>query len=769
MPTSILYNFYAERIADRAFFSALGSALVGYSPLSAQSKPTIVYIQVALPVPLPRLFSYLPLPDQPLPEPGTRVRVPFGRQSQVGIVVSHGPEPELDPAKIKTIEACLDDHTLFSPALWKLAQTASRYYFTPLGLVLPQMIPVRLRKGESADPAAVTLWQLTDSGREVTLDSLKRAAQQQRIIAYLQAGKRLEDGKVTELEFSRQALKALTEKGLLAPHTEQPEPTQSWDRNWSGGEEPPRLNPEQAIAVSAINQHEGFGCFLLDGVTGSGKTEVYLSVMKEVLRRGQSVLVLVPEIGLTPQTIARFRRRFPLPMEVLHSAVNDTERLASWQRARAGGAAIVLGTRSALFTPLPELGLIVIDEEHDASFKQQEGFRYHGRDLAVMRAQLENVPIVLGSATPALETLNNVQQGRYRHLPLTRRAGAGQPVRQILQDIRHLPLDAGLSPPLIQRIRQHLDEGNQVMLFLNRRGFAPALLCHECGHLHECNRCDAFYTVHQASNMVQCHHCGSQKRLPRQCPDCGSTQLFTRGVGTEQLEQALERLFPDAPAVRIDRDSTSRKGSLEAMLERIRSGEVKILVGTQMLAKGHHFPDVTLVGLLDVDSALFSADFRASERLAQLYTQVAGRSGRASKKGEVVLQTHQPEHPLLHQLLGAGYAAFAKDALTERQQAQLPPYWQLAVIRAEANQAHEAQGFLQQAKSLLPAGQVQMIGPMAAPLERKAGKYRFQALLLAPDRRSLQQSLEPWLVAVANLESGKRCRWHLERDPQDLL
>ncbi|MBY5993176.1 primosomal protein N' [Ferrimonas balearica] len=728
-----------------------------------------MYVQIALPVPLPRLFSYRPIDGQPLPRPGTRVRVPFGAQSQVGIVVAHAEEPGLDPAKVKPVQAYLDEASLFDASLWKLAQTASRYYFTPLGLVLPQMIPVKLRKGEGSDPQPCTQWQLTEAGRLATPESLKRAPQQQRLLAYLQAGHPLEDGQVTALEFSRPALKALADKGLILAQEVLPPAPEPWPREWTLGETPPVLNPEQAVAVSAINQHRGFGCFVLDGVTGSGKTEVYLTAMAEVLRRGQSVLVLVPEIGLTPQTIARFRRRFPLPMEVLHSSVNDNERLASWQRARAGGAAIVLGTRSALFTPLPDLGLIVIDEEHDASFKQQEGFRYHGRDLAVMRAQLENVPIILGSATPALETLNNVKQGRYRHLTLAKRAGAGQPVRQILQDIRHLPLDAGLSPPLIQRIRQHLADGNQVMLFLNRRGFAPALLCHECGHLHECQRCDAFYTVHQHANLVICHHCGSQKRLPRQCPDCGSTQLFTRGVGTEQLEQALERLFPDTPSVRIDRDSTSRKGSLEAKLERIRSGEARILVGTQMLAKGHHFPDVTLVALLDVDSALFSADFRAAERLAQLYTQVAGRSGRAAKKGEVVLQTHQPEHPLLHQLLGAGYGAFAEDALTERRQAQLPPHWQLAVLRAEATQAHLAQGFIQQAKALLPKGGVQMIGPMPAPLERKAGKYRFQALLLAEDRRTLQQLLEPWLVAVSQLDSQKRCRWHLERDPQDLL
>ncbi|GAA4893357.1 primosomal protein N' [Ferrimonas pelagia] len=728
-----------------------------------------MFIQIALPVPLPRLFSYLPLDNAPLPIIGSRVKVPFGQRHQIGFVVAFSEHCDVPASKLKPITEVLDPEPLLPAPLWKLANTASRYYLSPLGMVLPQLLPVKLRKGESSEPKARTLWRLTEQGRQQDPNALKGAHQQARILAYLQHQPALEDDQIAPLEFSRPALKALAGKALIASHTEQPEWQDRWDTEFELGETPPTLNPEQAVAVAAINDSEGFQPFLLDGVTGSGKTEVYLTVMERVLRTGQPVLVLVPEIGLTPQTIARFRRRFPLPMEVLHSNVNDSERLLSWQRAKAGGAAIVLGTRSALFTPLPGLGLIVIDEEHDASFKQQEGFRYHGRDLAVMRAHLERVPIILGSATPALETLNNVKTGRYRHLKLSQRAGLGRPVKQILQDIRHLHLDAGMSTPLIERIGTHLKAGNQVMLFLNRRGFAPALLCHECGYLHECQRCDAFYTVHQGANMVQCHHCGSQKGLPRQCPDCGSTQLFTRGVGTEQLEGALERLFPDYPSVRIDRDSTSRKGSLEAKLEQIRKGEVKILVGTQMLAKGHHFPDVTLVAMLDVDSALFSADFRAAERLAQLYVQVAGRAGRASKAGEVVLQTHQPEHPLLHQLMGAGYAAFADDALTERQQAQLPPHWQLAILRSESNYADVARHFIRDAKQLLDAPGVQMIGPMPAPMERKAGKYRFQALILAPTRPQLQQGLEAWLPKLQALEPDRRCRWHLERDPQDLL
>ncbi|SDI38252.1 replication restart DNA helicase PriA [Ferrimonas sediminum] len=729
-----------------------------------------MYIQVALPVPLRQLFSYLPATDHPLPQPGCRVEVPFGRQSMVGVVVATSEHSDLPDSKLKPIERVLDPTPVLDDTLWQLSRLAARYYCSPIGMVLNQLLPVKLRQGESARPQPIKLWQLTDTGRSTDLDSLKRAFQQQRLLAYLQTQTRIADSDVSKLEFSRQALKALADKGLI----EAGEQALSFDTDWQQqltlGETPQVLNREQAVAVASISGDLGhFGAYLLEGVTGSGKTEVYLHLMEPILRAGKTVLVLVPEIGLTPQTIERFQRRFPVPVGVLHSAMNDNERLQVWQQAQAGALGIVIGTRSALFTAMPKLGMIIIDEEHDASFKQQEGFRYHGRDLAVMRAQLQQVPIILGSATPSMESLYNVANGKYKRLQLTARAGVAQHVKQRIVDLRLQNLDAGLSKQLLEKMEQHLSAGNQVMLFLNRRGFAPALLCHECGHLHGCSRCDAFYTVHQGSGMVQCHHCGSQKRLPRQCHECGSTQLFTQGVGTEQLEQALVQRYPQYPVVRIDRDTTSRKGSLNQLLEKIRRGEARILIGTQMLAKGHHFPDVTLVGLLDVDGALFSADFRASERLAQLYIQVAGRAGRASKPGEVILQTHQPEHPLLHQLTTQGYGPFADTALKERMDAMLPPAGQMAIIRAEATYANQAQQFLNEANHCFDALPIQRVGPMPAPMERKAGKFRYHTLLLANDRKHLQQALEQALPRIEQLPSAKRCRWHLERDPQDLL
>ncbi|WP_028111407.1 primosomal protein N' [Ferrimonas kyonanensis] len=729
-----------------------------------------MYIQVALPVPLRQLFSYLPAADQPLPQPGCRVEVPFGRQSMVGVVVTISDHSDLPDNKLKPIDRGLDPAPVLDDTLWQLSRLAARYYCSPIGMVLNQLLPVKLRQGESAQPQPIKLWQLTEAGRRADLDGLKRAFQQQRLLAYLQTQTQIADGDVSKLEFSRQALKALADKGLI----EAGERALSFDTDWHQqvtlGETPQVLNREQAVAVAAISGDlDHFGAYLLEGVTGSGKTEVYLHLMEPILRAGKTVLVLVPEIGLTPQTIERFQRRFPVPVGVLHSAMNDNERLQVWQQAQAGALGIVLGTRSALFTAMPKLGMIIIDEEHDASFKQQEGFRYHGRDLAVMRAQLQQVPIILGSATPSMESLYNVASGKYKRLQLTARAGVAQHVKQRIVDLRLQNLDAGLSRQLLEKMEQHLEAGNQVMLFLNRRGFAPALLCHECGHLHGCSRCDAFYTVHQGSGMVQCHHCGSQKRLPHQCHECGSTQLFTQGVGTEQLEQALVQRYPQYPVVRIDRDTTSRKGSLNQLLEKIRRGEARILIGTQMLAKGHHFPDVTLVGLLDVDGALFSADFRASERLAQLYIQVAGRAGRASKPGEVILQTHQPDHPLLHQLTTQGYGPFADAALKERMDAMLPPAGQMAIIRAEATYANQAQQFLNDANHCFDALPIQRVGPMPAPMERKAGKFRYHTLLLANDRKHLQQALEHALPRIEQLPSAKRCRWHLERDPQDLL
>ncbi|MCQ1056776.1 primosomal protein N' [Photobacterium sp. ZSDE20] len=726
--------------------------------------------RVALPVPLDKQFDYLVKPGQQ-PAIGGRVKVPFGRQQLVGIVMTLTDKSDFPLNQLKPIYSVLDHSPLWEPSLFKLLNWASQYYQYPLGDTLANAMPAYLRKGREASPSTLKMWQLTDAGHNQPLTALKRAPRQVQALTMLRQGALSHEALLAE-EVSNATLKTLTEKGWIEA-LEQAPAMRHWQSQFAVTEEKPRLNEEQALAIASVNANPEFGCYLLEGVTGSGKTEVYLNLLEPVLAAGKQALILVPEIGLTPQTINRFRRRFNVPLETIHSGLNDTERLSAWLAGRDNQAGIIIGTRSALFTPFANLGIIIVDEEHDASYKQQDSLRYHARDLAVMRASQANIPIVLGSATPALETLHNAKSGKYHHLILSRRAGAAQAARHGVLDVKGQYLEAGLSAPLIARMRQHLEAGNQVMLFLNRRGFAPAVICHDCGWLAECKRCDAYYTFHQQSGELRCHHCATQRPMMHQCGQCGSTQLNAVGVGTEQLEQQLEMLFPNYRTVRIDRDSTRRKGSLEHYLEAIRNNEYQILIGTQMLAKGHHFPDVTLVALLDVDSALFSNDFRASERLAQLFIQVAGRAGRASKPGEVVLQTHHPEHGLLQALLYKGYDHFASGALSERKQAWLPPFTYLALLRAEANQSELVEQFLQQVRGIFETSPVasqetMVMGPNPAPLSRRAGRYRWQLLLQAPSRRALQQWLSVAKPAIALLPLAKKIRWSIDVEPQDL-
>ena len=511
---------------------------------------------------------------------------------------------------------------------------------------------------------------------------------------------------------------------------------------------------------------------MLNGVTGSGKTEVYLQAIESVLNQGKQVLVLVPEIGLTPQTIQRFKARFHVEIDALHSNLNETERLNAWLRAKNGESAIVIGTRSALFTQFADLGMIIIDEEHDSSFKQQEGWRYHARDLAILRAKNLQIPIILGSATPSLESIQNAKSGKYVELTLSARAGGSQNVKHQVIDLKTQRVNAGLSDSLLAMMQKHLSQGNQVMLFLNRRGFAPVLLCHECGWMCECEACEKPYTYHQKQRVLRCHHCAAQKVVPRQCGHCGSTNLVTTGVGTEQLEQVLAEKFPDYQISRIDRDSTARKGSLEAELQAIRQGKSQILIGTQMLAKGHHFPNVTLVAIVNVDSALFSIDFRSEERLAQLYLQVAGRAGRAEKPGEVVLQTHYPDHPLLKVLLNEGYEAFAQSALKLRQTMQLPPFCAQALFRATGKNNEQIVNFLQnltayfQQKTVeLGLQGMQILPPFSAPIPKKAGAYRWLLLIQHSSRRLLQQLLAQFEQDKANFAIPSSIRLSLDVDP----
>lgn len=533
----------------------------------------------------------------------------------------------------------------------------------------------------------------------------------------------------------------------------------------------PQLNEAQQSAVDAIAAKPGFGAFLLEGITGSGKTEVYLHAIRRVLDAGHQALVLVPEIALTPQLVSRFRARFPdVPTVTLHSAMNDSERADAWLRAQRGLARIVIGTRSAVFTPLPEAGLIVVDEEHDGSFKQHEGLRYSARDMAVWRARELDVPVVLGSATPSLESLLNVRTRRYQDLQLPERTGTAVHPSMHLVDIRGRRLHHGLCEDLLARMQRHLDDGNQVLLFLNRRGYAPVLQCHDCGWISACSRCDARMTLHREDKRLRCHHCAHEQRVPERCPTCNSEQVQPVGIGTERLEETLTERFPEAPMVRIDRDATRRKGTLDKLLAKAESGAARILVGTQMLAKGHHFPGVTLVVVVDADGGLFSADFRASERMAQLILQVAGRAGRAERPGEVMIQTHCPDHPLLLKLVHEGYPAFADAALAEREAVGLPPYAHIALLRAEATDEQAPAAFLEAAGELAHgahAALVSYLGPVPAPMPRRAGRWRAQAMIRAPQRSPLQRCLGEMVPKLGALPEARKVRWSIDVDPAD--
>ena len=725
-------------------------------------------VRVALAVPLPRFFDYL-YPTDLTPIVGGRVLVPFGSQKRVGIVVDLPASSDVAKEKLKPIIDVLDAESLFNSTTWDWLAWSANYYRAALGDVLFQALPVKLRNGESAVKNDRTFWRITDLGKQA-LESgeLKRAKKQIEALNLLLT-QDLEKGNNEIGSAIWSALKGKDYvKEIIVP-TEQ----KSWQQTL--GDNPLvnldnrlTLNKQQALAFSQLLFQEGFNVWLLEGVTGSGKTEIYLQYIEEVLKKGKQVLVLVPEIGLTPQTVRRFQARFNVEIDVLHSNLNDTQRLNVWERARTGQSAIVIGTRSALFTQFSDLGLIILDEEHDGSFKQQDGWRYHARDLGIVLAQKLNIPILLGSATPSLESVNNVQNGKYHHLVLSKRAGNATALRQFVIDLKHQRIQNGLSEPLLKRMQEHLEKGNQVLLFLNRRGFAPVLLCHECGWIDECHHCEKPYTYHQHQRVLRCHHCGAQKTVPMQCSHCGSTHLVTTGLGTEQLEETLKARFPQYNIARIDRDSTARKGKLEGYLEDIQQGKSQILIGTQMLAKGHHFPNVTLVALVNVDNALFSLDFRAEERLAQLYVQVAGRSGRAEKQGEVVLQTHYPDHPLLTTLLEKGYQAFAEETLKLRHNMGLPPFSFQALFKAQCRHSEEAENALSQLASFFYEQKIeglQVLGPIPAPFSKKAGQYRWQLLLQHTSRKQLQSALSRY---SPELIKSSQVRLILDVDPLDL-
>jgi len=698
------------------------------------------FVEVAVPSPLYRTFDYIWPFDRPAVA-GQRVTVPFGRRSVTAFVVSAKSATEVPAGKLKRVTRCLESEPLLGPDMVELLSWAGRYYRYPLGEVFATALPAALRKGENAALEKSEIYRVEPQSGADADNITTRAPIQKALFEVIKAAGA---NGVPASELSsvtrgwRRPVNQLIDKGLVEKFEVEDLP-----RNKSH-ESAKQLSQEQQHAFDSVRAAFGeYQAFLLNGVTGSGKTEVYLQLIHEVLASNQQVLVLVPEISLTPQLLQRFRRRLDGCLVCLHSAMSDRERMQNWLLAASGRANVVIGTRSAVFTPLPKLGLVVIDEEHDGSLKQQDGFRYHARDLALLRARDRAVPVLMGTATPSLESLRNVEAGRFQELNLSERAaGASSPTIALL-DIRRRALREGLSDRLIEAMRKHIDEDGQVLVFLNRRGFAPTLICNDCGSPANCTRCDAHMTVHARLSVLRCHHCGSERPLPPRCEDCSSENLDRVGCGTERVEAALTELFPEVGVLRIDRDSTRRKGALQQHLQAATDGEAQILVGTQMLAKGHHFPNVTLVGVLDSDRGLYGTDFRSLEQMGQLIVQVAGRAGRETRPGTVLVQTRNPENPLLQTLVFEGYEKFALELMNERKVSGLPPYAHVCLIRAEAVTADEPRQFLSKVAHTVrmhartldvsevdedKAESIDWFGPVPAPMERLAGRYRAQLL-----------------------------------------
>lgn len=726
---------------------------------------------IALPVPLRRTFDYA-AGDIQLDslKPGMRILVPFGRQKRrVGVLLKIKSQTDINPEKIKKIVSAVDSEPVLSKSDLKLLQWTADYYQHPIGEVIFNALPATLRSDKSADRKGSYAWSLTESGRTVDPATLKRAPRQLALLKMLASQSKSMSSKEINSQFlhARTPLQALHEKGLVVREDISGSFTSRQKSRISIV-----LNEEQSAVLGRINQ--SLDCnqvFLLDGVTGCGKTEVYIEAMKSVIESGKQVLILSPEIGLTPQLIERIASRVDANIAVLHSGLSDTERFNAWLDARNGDADIIIGTRSAIWTSLRNPGLFIVDEEHDLSFKQQDGLKYSARDIAVIRANFSGSPVILGSATPSMESLHNVNLGKFQLLKLNKRAGnASEPLVSIV-DLRNRAMRGAVSEVMLAAVKKELANQNQVLLFLNRRGYSPTIMCHHCAWLAHCPRCDMHMTYHKQRNTLICHHCDRNQTMPVDCPDCGASNFIEIGHGTERLLETISESFPEARILRIDRDSTRRKGSMETMLNAIKENKVDILIGTQMLAKGHHFPSLTMVGIIDADSGLCSSDFRASERMAQLFVQVSGRAGREKTAGKVLLQTHFPDHLLLNSLINDGYREFAKKLLLERKQTNLPPFSYLALLRTEGHQRESQRQFLYQAASLFrdSGAQIQIYGPIPAPIEKRAGKLRMQLLLMSDNRSALRRAMHSCCPAVEKLPDAKKVRWSLDIDPQDMM
>jgi primosomal protein N' (replication factor Y) len=737
--------------------------------------------RVALDIPQSQPFDF-GVPTGLALEIGHVVRVPFGTRQLFGVVVARARTSDVPTEKLREIDAVVDAIAPLDAELMSLIAFCAGYYQAAVGQVAALAIPPVPRQS----PTARERWQapafvrITAAGQAAMATVPTRATALRAALAALAASPVLATAPVgTEPPIAKAPLSRAQLADLISRGWAEPVPPQTAAAGGAFAAPRPTLRAAQAEAVAAVTARLGdYAAFLLEGITGSGKTEVYLHAIEATLRQGKQALILVPEINLTPALIEKVRTRFPQHVVVqAHSAMASGARLTGWRAAAAGEADIVVGTRLAVFTPLPRAGIIIVDEEHDASFKQQDGVRYSARDLAVYRARSLSCPVVLGSATPAIESLDNVARGRFEHLVLPERAVDSSALPRVrLVDLNADKAQDGLSSALVRAMRETLARGEQVLVFINRRGFAPALVCTACGWIPDCRHCSVHQVFHRAQNRLKCHHCGTIARVPQKCESCGSTALIAAGQGTERIEDALRAAFPTHRIERVDRDSTRKRGSAERIFRDAAKGELDILVGTQMLAKGHDFPRVTLVGVVNADGAVFSADFRAAERMAQQLMQVAGRAGRASLPGEVIIQTRYPEHPVYQAVAAQRYQQFVEAALVERRMMRLPPYTFLALLRAEARDAARLEGFLERAgaeardivkRQAADHATTRVWDAVPSSLSRKAGFHRRQLLVQAAHRRELQHLLTPWSEALRATDA-RGIRWSIDVDPIDV-
>lgn len=725
------------------------------------------YASFALSIPLYRVFDYS-IDSSYSIEPGTRYRLPFGNGHKIGVLLSTSTTTTLNAKKIKPALEALDKIPVLPEHILKLARWMADYYLQPPGEVLFQCLPKYLRSAQQQKSVRIKVWFAEPVEIEVRKAIKRRSPRQDELLGAIEASSGMNavqlkainpnwHGVVLALE-SKQVIRWQWEKPALPDIVLQPAPD---------------LNLEQSQVVeSMLEKSIGFSVQLLDGITGSGKTEVYFRLIESQLGQNRQVIYLVPEIGLTSQLVERVKARFGYRFAISHSGLTDVQRYQAWEQFRQGDVDIMLGTRSSLFSQSERLGLIIIDEEHDSSYKQEDGIRYHARDVAIKRAQMLDIPIVLGSATPSLESQYNGDREHYFLYQLTQRPTAYPPPEIQLIDTRNLKLDTGCSPQLLQKIDQHIKANGQVLLYLNRRGFAPVVMCHECGWQSLCEHCDSRLTLHHSMHRLLCHHCGFAQPVPATCPSCGHHDVKHYGIGTEQLEQRLQKIFTQVPVMRIDRDSVSGRDEFASRLKTLNQGDPCILIGTQMIAKGHDYPAITLSAILDADQALFSASYRASERLVQTVFQVSGRSGRGRQQGEALVQTGFPEHPLMQSLLNQSYREISATILKERELFGFPPYARVIMFRADALSLEQALAKLEEIRSKLEvitkqAG-INCIGPIPALMTRRIGRYRAQLCLISPDFRKLRRSLKESMPTIENIPSTHAVKWMIDVDAHDL-